>query len=92
MATKQTTRSRTSSPPKRKQTIEAPAPAAAPSTAARTDGIGAVETPRTIETRPMPSHDEIAARAYELYQTRGGGDGGAESDWLRAEVELKKLN
>ena len=32
--------------------------------------------------------ERIAARAYELYQARGGGDGRALDDWLDAEREL----
>jgi Protein of unknown function (DUF2934) len=35
-----------------------------------------------------PSHDEIAARSYELYLARGGEAGHAEEDWLQAESEL----
>jgi hypothetical protein len=32
--------------------------------------------------------DRVAARAYELYLERGGGDGRAWDDWLAAEREL----
>jgi|1185.fasta_scaffold483013_2 hypothetical protein len=32
--------------------------------------------------------DRVAARAYELYLARGGGDGQAWDDWLAAEREL----
>jgi len=32
--------------------------------------------------------ERIAARAYELYLARGGGDGQAEEDWFSAEREL----
>jgi len=35
------------------------------------------------------THEEIARRAYEIYLSRGGRDGGAEDDWLRAEQELR---
>lgn len=31
--------------------------------------------------------DRVAARAYEIYQARGGGDGLAMEDWLAAERE-----
>lgn len=34
-------------------------------------------------------HQEIAARAYELYLDRGGSDGLDRDDWFRAEQELK---
>ena len=33
--------------------------------------------------------DEVARRAYEIYQRRGGGDGADLDDWLAAERELK---
>jgi hypothetical protein len=33
--------------------------------------------------------DRVAERAYELYLARGGGDGRAMDDWLRAEHELR---
>jgi hypothetical protein len=34
--------------------------------------------------------DRVAARAYELYQARGGGDGFAMDDWLAAEREFEQ--
>jgi len=37
-----------------------------------------------------PLHDEIAARAYELYLARGSVDGYSEEDWLLAEAELRR--
>lgn len=36
-----------------------------------------------------PGRDQIAARAYEIYQTRGQKVGCADDDWLRAERELR---
>jgi hypothetical protein len=36
-----------------------------------------------------PSHDEIARRAFELFQARGGYGGEEINDWLRAERELR---
>jgi hypothetical protein len=36
-----------------------------------------------------PSHDAIAARAFELSQTRAAWDGNELSDWLEAERELR---
>ncbi len=41
----------------------------------------------------MPSSDltqQIATRAYELYEQRGGRDGQASQDWLEAEHEIRK--
>jgi hypothetical protein len=36
-----------------------------------------------------PSHDKVAERAYQLYQSRGGEHGADLEDWLRAEEELR---
>ncbi len=35
------------------------------------------------------THEEIAMRAYEIYQARGGNHGRHEDDWQQAERELK---
>lgn len=35
-----------------------------------------------------PSHEEIERLAYTIWQSRGGGDGEAEQDWLQAERQL----
>lgn len=40
-------------------------------------------------TLEQPTYDEIAVRAYQCWQERGGGEGGAEDDWRRAEEELR---
>jgi hypothetical protein len=40
------------------------------------------------KTKRDPIHEAIALRAYELYLERGGEDGHAVEDWLRAEREL----
>jgi len=47
-------------------------------------------TPEMAGDTTMGSSDRerIAARAYELYQARGGADGQAEEDWFTAEREL----
>jgi len=37
-----------------------------------------------------PSHEAVAARAYELYLARGSLDGYSEEDWLLAEAELRR--
>ena len=37
-----------------------------------------------------PTHEDIAARAYELYLARGSVDGYSEEDWLLAEAELRR--
>jgi hypothetical protein len=35
-----------------------------------------------------PSHDEIAVRAYQLWESRGGIPGIETETWLEAEIEL----
>jgi hypothetical protein len=40
------------------------------------------------KTKAVPSHEEIAVRAYELYLDRGDAPGSEETDWLKAEAEL----
>lgn len=37
-----------------------------------------------------PSYEEIAQRAYEIYERRGGGHGGEVNDWHQAERELRE--
>jgi hypothetical protein len=41
------------------------------------------------DLQPDP-RERIAARAYELYLRRGGGEGRATEDWLEAERELSQ--
>jgi hypothetical protein len=38
-----------------------------------------------------PTHEQIAARAYELYLGRGSVDGYSEEDWMLAEAELRRV-
>ena len=38
--------------------------------------------------KPVPTQDEIAKRAYELYLARGGEHGHDAEDWAQAESEL----
>ncbi|HMF84746.1 MAG TPA: DUF2934 domain-containing protein [Nitrospiraceae bacterium] len=37
-----------------------------------------------------PSQGEIEQRAYQIFFERGGTEGHAEEDWLRAEHELRR--
>ena len=37
-----------------------------------------------------PDQSEVAQRAYELYEARGGEPGHDLEDWLRAEREVNK--
>jgi DUF2934 family protein len=45
------------------------------------------KTPVKASTEPTP--DEVARRAYEMYEARGGEPGADLDDWLRAERELR---
>ena len=36
-----------------------------------------------------PTHEEIARRAYQLFEERGGGHGHDQQDWFQAERELR---
>jgi hypothetical protein len=38
--------------------------------------------------KKVPTQEEIALRAYEIYLKRGGENGGELEDWLAAEKEL----
>ena len=58
-------------------------------------GASAIPAPRKAElhrvspaTRPLPSHDQIARRAYELWIQSGYVDGRDAENWAQAEREL----
>jgi DUF2934 family protein len=57
-------------------------------------GAGPKSSPAkvTMMTDAVPSQERIRARAYELYQSRGGEQGQDLKDWLRAEQEILKQN
>ena len=38
---------------------------------------------------PILTHEQIRARAYEIYMARGGRPGSPEQDWAQAETELR---
>jgi hypothetical protein len=42
--------------------------------------------------RALLGHDDIAARAYELFLQRGGEHGQDRDDWLLAERQLLNRN
>jgi len=44
--------------------------------------------PKAPATKPAPTHDEIALRAYHIYLQRNGAPGNPFDDWKRAEHEL----
>jgi Protein of unknown function (DUF2934) len=45
-------------------------------------------TPRGQRESPAPGQEEIARRAYELFERRGGEPGHEQADWLQAEKDL----
>ena len=47
--------------------------------------------PDPLQRKPNSgaTEEHIRQRAYELYLERGGKDGHAEEDWLRAEAEIR---
>lgn len=47
---------------------------------------------RNSVNQDVPTRDQIANRAYELYQDRGREDGRDVEDWLAAERELRSQN
>jgi hypothetical protein len=79
MASKTT--SKAGSAAKNKRTSKVPA--------ARHDGAVMVPAPSALSPTRSPTHDEIAFRAFELYQLRAHTEGGALNDWLAAESELR---
>jgi hypothetical protein len=42
-----------------------------------------------VAAKSEPTHEEIAARAYEIFLSRGGEPGHHEEDWLMAESQLR---
>ena len=44
--------------------------------------------PSSTEPLDRPSHEEIAARAYERFEEHGADNGHDLDDWLQAEREL----
>src|SRR5438034_3601713 len=42
------------------------------------------------EMSPLATDEEIAVRAFEIYQAHGATDGSALDDWLQAERELRE--
>ena len=46
-----------------------------------------VEMPRIVASDP--AQGDIASRAYQLFQARGGEHGSDWEDWLQAERELR---
>ena len=55
--------------------------------------LAAQQMPNALHRGPIvavvPSHEDIARRAYEIHVAKGRRQGGSEQDWLQAEEELK---
>lgn len=47
---------------------------------------------RSTPKQDVPTRDQIAHRAYEIYENRGRGHGRDLEDWLAAESELRNQN
>lgn len=62
--------------------------------ASRTSTSSRKKSSPPVKAAPVqgePSHEQIAARAYHLYLSRGADEGDAFLDWLRAERELRAV-
>ncbi|HTA18679.1 MAG TPA: DUF2934 domain-containing protein [Polyangia bacterium] len=64
-----------------------------PKAASKTGNTGTTSAPRATPTTgnaaaALPSTEDIAKRAYELYLQRGSESGYELEDWLQAEAEL----
>lgn len=73
-------------PAKKAPAVPAPPPIPA-AKRVNPQGGSQVSTPAPRSQRQIP-HDQIARRAYELWQQRCGKHGSDQDDWLRAEREL----
>jgi hypothetical protein len=47
--------------------------------------------PSEIPSQPIPSQEEIAVRAYEIFLHRGAEHGHDFDDWLQAQQELSQV-
>ena len=54
--------------------------------------MGRTKGGRTREPKelPVPAYEDIARRAYELFEKRGGEPGHEQEDWLQAEKDLRE--
>ena len=83
-----TTRKTESTPAEKKPLVrrtKAASPASGAGTAVRPAKKAASEAPAPAFE---PTHDEIALRAWSIYESRGGGHGEAMDDWLEARRQL----
>ena len=48
------------------------------------------DRPNVVEKRAVePTHEDIARRAYQLYEDRGGEHGRDREDWFQAERDIR---
>jgi hypothetical protein len=81
----------TSAAPAKASTAAPVAPAAALAPVARSEskGSGTMTAKPGASAGKVPTYEQIAERAYQIYLKRGFGPGDAHSDWVEAERQLK---
>ena len=84
-----TTRKTDPTPAEKKPAVRRPRAASTAAGAEKTTVRGtkkaAGEAPAVISE---PTHDEIALRAWSIYENRGGGHGQSFDDWVEARTQL----
>ncbi|RKH49825.1 DUF2934 domain-containing protein [Corallococcus llansteffanensis] len=68
---------------------QSPAPKSTPERPQDPTAQPAASANATRSPSPAPTNEQIARRAFEIYQARGGTHGSSEQDWFQAERELK---
>lgn len=48
------------------------------------------KTTKKSSVKSKPSHEDIAKRAYEIWQEQGCPNGNHEANWIQAEKELTR--
>jgi hypothetical protein len=69
--------------------------AAAETTPAPVETVATAPAPTTSSVtadKSEPGHAEIAQLAYSYWEARGCQGGSPEEDWLRAEVEIRRVS
>jgi hypothetical protein len=66
-----------------------------PPPSARKNNVVPISRPKRVPAAAAPpaaiSHEDIARRAYEIYEARGKTGGSPLEDWVLAEQELASL-
>ena len=50
----------------------------------------ALATPGKVDSKPIPTEEQIRQRAHKIYLRRGCQEGLELDDWLQAEAELRQ--